>query len=83
MALRSDGRGVGARGGGRRRVGLVVDHFLIFFFLSPLRCDLTRGGDSSLPLASDSLDGAFQWLVAFSPVSISLLVDPPDITLSG
>jgi hypothetical protein len=54
--------------------------FLIFFFLSPLRCDLTRGGDSSLPLPPDSLDGAFAWLVA---VSISLLVDLPDITSSG
>jgi hypothetical protein len=31
-------------------------------------------------LASDSLDGAFLWLVA---VSISLLADPPDITSSG
>jgi hypothetical protein len=41
--------------------------------------DLPLGGDSSLPLAPDSLNGAFPWLVA---VSISLLVDPPDITSS-
>jgi hypothetical protein len=41
---------------------------------------LTRGGDSSLPLALDSFHGAFPWLV---PVSISLLADPPDITSSG
>jgi hypothetical protein len=39
-----------------------------------------RGGDCSLPLALDSFDGAFPWLVV---VSISLLADPPDITSSG
>ena len=54
--------------------------FFIFFFLSPLRCDLTWGGESSLPLVPNSLDGAFPWLVA---ISISLLADPPNITLSG
>jgi hypothetical protein len=71
MALRSDGRRVGAGGGGRRRIGLVVDHFLHFLLL----VDLTRGGDSSLFLLPDSFDGAFPWLVAgFSPVTISLLV---------
>jgi hypothetical protein len=33
MALRSDGRRVGAGGGWRRRVGLVVDHLLHLLFL--------------------------------------------------
>jgi hypothetical protein len=36
-----------------------------------------------LALVPDSLDGAFPWLVVFSPVSISLFADPPDITSSG
>jgi hypothetical protein len=83
MALRSDGRRVGAGCGGQRRVGLVVDHFLHLFLLeaTPMRLDARRG--PSLPLVPDSLDGAFPWLVAFSPVSISLLADPPDITSSG
>jgi hypothetical protein len=80
MALKSDGRRVGAGCGGRQRIGLIVDHFFIFFFLSPQQCDLMWGGDSSLPLASDSLDGAFPWLVL---ISISLLADPPDIISSG
>jgi hypothetical protein len=83
MALRSDGRSVGAGGGGRRRVVLVVDHFLHLFLLVTTPCDLTQGGDSSLPLAPDSLDGAFPWLVAFLLVSISLLADPPNINSSG
>jgi hypothetical protein len=64
MALRSDGRRVGAGGGRRRRIGLIVDHFFIFFFLLPLWCDLTWGGDSSLFLLPDSPDGAFPWLEA-------------------
>jgi hypothetical protein len=44
MTLRSDGRGVGARGGGRRRVGLVVDHFLHLLLLvtTPVRLDSWR-----------------------------------------
>jgi hypothetical protein len=80
MALRSDGRGVGARCGGRRRVGLIVDHFLHLLLLvaTPMQLD----ADPSLALVLDSLDGAFPWLVAFSPVSISLLADPPNITSS-
>jgi hypothetical protein len=45
-----------------------------------MRLDVRR--DPSFPLVPDSLDGAFPWLVAFSPVSISLLADPPDITMS-
>jgi hypothetical protein len=36
MALRSDGRRIGAGGGWRRRVGLVVDYLLHLLFLSPL-----------------------------------------------
>jgi hypothetical protein len=83
MTPRSDRRGVGAGCGGRRRISLVVDHFLHLLLLVATSMRLTRGGDSSLPLAPDSLDGAFPSLVAFSPVSISLLADPPDITLSG
>jgi hypothetical protein len=46
-----------------------------------MRIDAGRG--FPFPLVPDSLDGAFPWLVAFSPVSISLLADPPDITSSG
>jgi hypothetical protein len=44
MALRSDGRGVGVGGGGRRRVGLVVDHFLHLFLLvaTLMRLDARR-----------------------------------------
>jgi hypothetical protein len=73
MALRSNGRRVGAEGRWRRRVGLVVDHFFIFFFFSPLRCDLLCEGDP-FTLLPDSPDGAFPWLVAgFSPVTISFL----------
>jgi hypothetical protein len=77
MALRSDGRSIGAGCGGRRRVGLVVDHFLHLLLLvaTPMRLGTRRG--FSFPLASDSLDGAFLWLVAFSLVCISLLADPP------
>jgi hypothetical protein len=77
MALRSDGRGAG--GGGRRIVGLVVDHFLHLLLLvaTPMRLDTGR---RFLPLAPDSLFGAFPLLVA---ISISLLADPPDITSSG
>ena len=43
-ALRSDGRGVGAGGGGRRRIGLVVDHFLHLLLLvaTPVRLDSWR-----------------------------------------
>jgi hypothetical protein len=69
MALRSDGRGVGAGGEGRRRIGLVVDHFLHLLFLvaAPVRLD-------------GSSRHHFPWLVA---VSISFLADPPDITSSG
>jgi hypothetical protein len=39
MALRSDGRRIEAGGGWRRRVGLVVDHFLHLLFLlaAPMR----------------------------------------------
>jgi hypothetical protein len=33
MALRSDGRRVGAGGGWRRRVGLAVDHLIHLLFL--------------------------------------------------
>jgi hypothetical protein len=45
MALRSDGRRVGAGGGGRRRIGLVVDHLLHFLLLvaTPVRLDVGRG----------------------------------------
>jgi hypothetical protein len=45
MALRSDGHGVGAGCGGRRRVGLVVDHFLHLFLLvaTSMRLDVRRG----------------------------------------
>jgi hypothetical protein len=44
MALRSDGRGVGAGCGGRRRVGLVVNHFLYLLLLvaTPMRLDVRR-----------------------------------------
>jgi hypothetical protein len=43
MALRSDGRGVGAGGGGRRRIGLVVDHFLhLLLVTTPMRLDAGR-----------------------------------------
>ena len=44
LALRSDGRDVGARGGGRRRIGLVVDHFLHLLLLvaTPVRLDAGR-----------------------------------------
>jgi hypothetical protein len=42
MALRSSGRRVGARGGGRRRIGLVVDHFLLLV-ASPIGLDGGRG----------------------------------------
>ena len=44
MALRSDGRRVGAECGGRRRVGLVVDHFLHLLLLvaTPMRLDAGR-----------------------------------------
>ena len=45
MALRSDGRCVGAGGGGRRRIGLVVDHFLHLLLLlvaTPMRLDAGR-----------------------------------------
>jgi hypothetical protein len=45
MALRSDGRRVGAGCGGRRRIGLVVDHFLHLLLLiaTPKRFDAGRG----------------------------------------
>jgi hypothetical protein len=45
MALRSDGRGVGAGCGGQRRVGLVVDHFLhlLLVVTTPMRLDARRG----------------------------------------
>jgi hypothetical protein len=45
MALRSDGRHVGAGCGGRRRVGLVVDHFLhlLLLVVTPMRLDAGRG----------------------------------------
>jgi hypothetical protein len=44
MALRSDGRRVGAGGGGRRRVGLIVDHLLHLLLLvaTPMRLDAGR-----------------------------------------
>ena len=44
-ALRSDGHRVGAGCGGRRRVGLVVDHFLHLLLLvaTPMRLDARRG----------------------------------------
>jgi hypothetical protein len=79
MALRSDGQSIGAGGGGRRRVGLVVDHFLHLLLFVATLMRLDAGSDSFLLLAPDSFDGAFPWLVA---VSISLLADPPDITSS-
>jgi hypothetical protein len=44
MALRSDGCCVGVGCGGRRRVGLVVDHFLhLFLVATPMRLDAKRG----------------------------------------
>jgi hypothetical protein len=45
MALRSDGRRVGAGCGGRRRVGLIIDHFFHLFILvtTPMRLDVWRG----------------------------------------
>jgi hypothetical protein len=45
MALRSDGRRVGAGCGGRRRVGLAVDHFLHLLLLvaTSMRLDVGRG----------------------------------------
>jgi hypothetical protein len=45
MVLRSDGRRVGAGCGGRRRVGLIVDHFLHLFLLvaTPMGLDAERG----------------------------------------
>jgi hypothetical protein len=44
MALRSDGRLVGAGGRARRRAGLVVDHFLHFLLVAtPMRLDAGRG----------------------------------------
>jgi hypothetical protein len=45
MALRSDGRRVGAGCGGRRRVGLVVDQFLHLLLLiaTLMRLDAERG----------------------------------------
>ena len=44
MALRSDRRSVGAEGGWRRRIGLVVDNFLHLFLLvaTPMRLDAGR-----------------------------------------
>jgi hypothetical protein len=43
MALRSDGRGVGSGGGGRRRIGLVLDHFLHLLLVTTLvRLDTGR-----------------------------------------
>jgi hypothetical protein len=45
MAFRSDGRRVGAEGGRRRRIGLVVDHLLHFLLLvaTPVRLNAGRG----------------------------------------
>jgi hypothetical protein len=43
MALRSSGRRVRAGGGGRRRVGLVVDHFLHLLLLVASPMGLVRG----------------------------------------
>jgi hypothetical protein len=45
MVLRSDGRHVGARCGGRQRFGLVVDHFLHILLLvaTPMPLDAERG----------------------------------------
>jgi hypothetical protein len=45
-----------------------------------MRLDVERG--SLFGFGVGLPDGAFLWLVAFSPVSISLLADPPDITSS-
>jgi hypothetical protein len=43
MALRSDGRSVGAGGGWRRRVGLVIDHFLhLLLVATPMQLDVGR-----------------------------------------
>jgi hypothetical protein len=47
--------------------------FFIFFFLSPLRCDLMEEEDSSLFLLPDSLERVLPEPVGFSPVMISLL----------
>jgi hypothetical protein len=74
MALRSYGRRIGARGGWRRRVSLVVDHFLHLLLLvaTPMRLDAWRG--FLLVLGAGFLDGAFPWLVVLSPpVTISFL----------
>jgi hypothetical protein len=74
MALRNDRQHVGTGGGRRRRIGLVVDHFLHFLLLVATPVRLDAGGDSSLFLLLDSPDGAFPWLVVgFSPVNISFL----------
>jgi hypothetical protein len=45
MALRSDGRRIGAGCGGRRRVGLVVGHFLhlLLLVVTLTRLDAGRG----------------------------------------
>jgi hypothetical protein len=45
VALISDGRHVGAGCGGRRRVSLVVDHFihLLLLVTTPMRLDAGRG----------------------------------------
>jgi hypothetical protein len=45
MALRSDGRRVGAGCGGRRRIGLIVYHLLHHLLLvaTPMRLDAERG----------------------------------------
>jgi hypothetical protein len=50
MALISDGWRVGAGGGGRRRIGIVVDHFLHFLLLVATPDEDIHTTDTSMPI---------------------------------